>query len=119
VREQGLQIVGIPQVDVVSRRFSFLKRGRIGAGQYDPVRMLPPVDKSVLRLETLVVGNRCASRSQVLGVMRALSDVFPDFIRHNRDTPNTTVLELAPAARAYFEHDGPELVDEYFPRVGD
>jgi hypothetical protein len=82
------------------------------------VRMLPPVDKEVLRVDTLVVGNGCANRSQVMGLLAALGDVFPDMKRHNQETPNTTGLELAPASKAYFAA-GPELLDDYFPRVSD
>ena len=119
VRDRGLQIVGFPHADVVARQFRFLRKGRIGAGEYDSVRMLPPVDKEVLRVDTLVLGNGCARRSQVMGLLTTLGDVFPDLGRHNRETPNATGLEeLAPAAKAYFT-GGPELLDDYFPRVSD
>jgi TRAP-type uncharacterized transport system substrate-binding protein len=119
VRERGLQIVGFPHADVVARKYRFLRKGRIGAGEYDAVRMLPPVDKEVLRVDTLVVGNGCARRSQVMGLLAALGDVFPDLARHNRETPNMTGLELSPAAKAYWEGSGPELLDAYLPRVSD
>lgn len=119
VRERGLAIVGFPHADVVARRFSFLRHGRIGAGQYDPVRMLPPVDKEVLRIDTLVLGNRCASRSQTLGVLTALAATFPDFVRHNKTTPNKSGIELAAATKGFLEKEGLEIVDEYFPRLGD
>ncbi len=118
VRDRGLQIAGFPHADVVARQFRFLRKGRIGAGEYDSVRMLPPVDKEVLRVDTLVIGNGCARRSQVMGLCAALADVFPDLPRHNRETPNATGLEVAPAAKAYWE-TGPELLDQYLPRVSD
>lgn len=119
VRERGLQIVGFPHADVVARRFSNLRHGRIGAGQYDPVRMLPPVDKRVLRVDTLVVGNGCGSRSATLGLMAALREELPDFVRHNKDTPNASGLELSSAAKSFFDSDGPELLDRYLPRLSD
>ncbi len=119
VRDRGLAIVGFPHADVVARRFPFLRHGRIGAGQFDPVRMLPPVDKEVLRVDTLVVGNRCASRSQTLGLLTALAATFPDFVRHNKTTPNKSGLETAAATKGFLEKEGIELVDEYFPRLGD
>jgi hypothetical protein len=119
VRDRGLQIAGFVHADVVSRRFPFLHHGRIGAGQYDAYRMLPPTDRQVLRVDTLVVGNGCARRSQVLGLLGAIAGVFPDFVRHNRETPNTTGLELAPAAKDYWDHGGPDVLDDYLPRVGD
>jgi TRAP-type uncharacterized transport system substrate-binding protein len=118
VRERGLQIAGFPHADVVARQFRFLRKGRIGAGEYDSVRMLPPVDKEVLRVDTLVLGNGCARRSQVMGLLAALSDVFPDLVRHNKETPNTTGLPVAPAAQSWID-SGPELLDAYFPRVSD
>ena len=118
VRDRGLQVVGFPHADVVARQFRFLRKGRVGAGEYDAVRMLPPVDKEVLRVDTLVVGNGCANRSQVMGLLAALGDVFPDLVRHNRETPNTTGLAIAPSAKAYVV-SGPEVLDEYLPRVSD
>jgi TRAP-type uncharacterized transport system substrate-binding protein len=119
VRDRGLQIAGFPHADVVARQFRFLRKGRVGAGEYDAVRMLPPVDKEVLRVDTLVIGNGCARRSQVMGLLAALGDVFPDLARHNKETPNTTGLELAPTAQAYWDGSGPELLDQYLPRVSD
>jgi hypothetical protein len=119
VRDRGLQIAGFVHADVVARRFPFLRHGRIGAGQFDPVHMLPATDKQVLRVDTLVVGNGCARRSQVLGLLASVAAVFPDFVRHNRETPNTTGLELAPAARDYWDRGGPDTLDDYLPRVGD
>jgi TRAP-type uncharacterized transport system substrate-binding protein len=118
VRERGLAVAGFPHADVVARQFRFLRKGRIGAGEYDAVRMLPPVDKEVLRIDTLVVGNGCASRSQVMGVCAAFTEVFPELPRHNKETPNTSGLDVAPAAKTYWG-TGPELLDEYLPRVAD
>jgi TRAP-type uncharacterized transport system substrate-binding protein len=119
VRDRGLEIVGLPHADVVARRFRYLRHGRIGAGQYDAVRMIPAVDKEVLRVDTLLVGNGCAKRSQVMGLMTAFTDVFPDLLRHEHETPNATGLELAPAARNFLDAGGPETLDQYLPRVSD
>ncbi len=118
VRDRGLALVGFPHADVLARQFPFLRKGRIGAGEYDAVRMLPPVDKEVLRIDTWVLGNGCARRSQVMGLLVALEDVFPDLKRHIRETPNVSGLAPAPAAKAWIE-GGPELLDEYLPRVSD
>ncbi|HVY49414.1 MAG TPA: hypothetical protein VHB21_26160, partial [Minicystis sp.] len=119
VRDLGLQIAGFAHADVVARRHPHLRTGRIGAGQYDPVRLLPAEDKRVLRIDTLVLGSGCAKRSQTLGLLVAIADVFPDFVRHNKETPNTSGFELAPPAREFFDHGGLELADEYAPRAGD
>jgi TRAP-type uncharacterized transport system substrate-binding protein len=119
VREKGLQIVGFPHAQVLARQVAHVRTGVITAGQFDPVRMLPPKDKDVLQVETLVVSNGCASRSQTIGVMDALSQVYPDFIRHNRGTANTTGLRMASTAKSYFEAEGPEVFDEYAPWLVD
>jgi TRAP-type uncharacterized transport system substrate-binding protein len=118
VRERGLAVAGFPHADVVARQFKFTRKGRIGAGEYDAVRMLPPVDKEVLRIDTLVVTNGCPRRSQIIGLCAALADVFPELPRHNKETPNTTGLEIAPAAKTYWE-TGPDILDEYLPRIAD
>ncbi len=119
VRVRGLQIASFQNADVIARKLPFARVGRIGAGQYDPLRMLPPEDKRVLRVGTLIVGNGCASRSELQSFMGLIATVFPDFVRHNRDTPNMTGLPLSPAARTYFDNQGPDVVGEYAPWVID
>jgi hypothetical protein len=83
------------------------------------VRMLPPVDKEVLRVQTVVVASRCVRRSQVLGLLTAMTDLFPDLVRFQRDTPNQTGLEISTPAKSFYAHDGLDVLDEYFPRLGD
>jgi hypothetical protein len=119
VRGRGLQILSLPNADALARRLPFKRIGRIVAGQYDPVRVLPAEAKDVLQVDTLIVGNRCARRSVTQGFMTVLVTVFPDFVRYNRGTPNRTGLPLAPAARSYFEHEGPDPVGVYAPWVID
>jgi TRAP-type uncharacterized transport system substrate-binding protein len=119
LRQGRLQMVGFTKLDVVARRLPHFRTGRIGAGQFEPVTVLPPVDKRVLRVDTLVVGNGCASRSATLDLLSLLARQFPDFVQHNRETANKTELELAPAARDFFEHGGPELAETYFPWLVD
>jgi hypothetical protein len=119
VRDRGLQILSLPNVEALARRLPFKRVGRIVAGQYDPVRVLPAEAKDVLQVDTLIVGNRCARRSVTQGFITVLVTVFPDFVRYSRDTPNRTGLPLASAARSYFEHEGPDLVGIYAPWVID
>jgi TRAP-type uncharacterized transport system substrate-binding protein len=119
VRSQGLQIAGFTHLDVMSRRMPHFRTGRIGAGQYDAVKVLPAQDKRVLRVDTLVVMNSCASRSATIDLLSVIRQKFPDFVRHNKETPNATGLELADAAKGFFEHDGPEIADEYIPWLVD
>ena len=119
IRDQGLQIAGLTHIDVVARRLPHFRTGRIGAGQYEPVKVLPAQDKRVLRVDTLVVGNGCTARAEMIDVMMLLHRRFPDFVRHNKDTPNATGLELAESAKGFFDHEGPELADEYVPWLTD
>jgi uncharacterized protein len=119
VRDRGLQILSLPNADALAHRLPFKRIGRIGAGQYDPVRMLPGTAKDVLEVDTLIVGNGCARRSATQGFITVLVTVFPDFVRYSRDIPNRTGLPLAPAAQSYFDHDGPDLVGVYAPWVTD
>jgi TRAP-type uncharacterized transport system substrate-binding protein len=119
VRERGLQLVGFPNLDVVARRLRWLRHGRIGAGQYDAVRMLPREDKRVLRVETLVLANRCPGRSETVGLMSVINEEIPDFVRHNRNTANLSGVELSAAARNFFDKEGPEWLDEYVPWLVD
>ena len=119
LRAGHVQMAGFAHLDVVARKLPHFRTGRIGAGQFDPVRLLPPVDKRVLRMDTLIIGNGCASRSTTLDLLSLLATEFPDFARHNQDTSNTTELALAPAAADFFEHNGRELADEYAPWLVD
>ena len=119
VRDRQLQILNLPGAEALARRLPFTRVGRIAAGQYDMVRQLPGEDKRVLRLDTLLVGNRCARRSVTQALLSVLSTVFPDFVRDNRDRPNLTGLRWAPAARSYLDNGGPDLVGVYVPWVVD
>jgi hypothetical protein len=73
----------------------------------------------VLQIDTLIVGNRCARWSATQAFLTVAATVFPDFVRHNRNTPNRTGLPLAPAARSYFNSEGPDIVGVYMPWVVD
>jgi TRAP-type uncharacterized transport system substrate-binding protein len=119
IRDRGLQIAGFQHLDVVSRRLPHFKTGRIGAGQFDPVRVIPAEDKRVLRVETLVLANDCASRSTIIDLWSVMAQKFPELLQHDKTTPNTTGLAMAPAAKGFLEHDGPELADELAPWLVD
>jgi hypothetical protein len=119
VRDRKLQIVDIPAADAFARRLPSARGGVIKAGYYDPVRELPPKDKRIIEIDTLVIGNGCARESVTQGVITALTRVFPNFVSVNRERPNLTGLEYAPAARSYFDNQGPDLVGEYVPWVVD
>jgi hypothetical protein len=119
VRDRGFQIMSLPNADALVRRLPFKRVGRIVAGQYDPVRVLPAEAKDVLQVDTLIVGNRCARWSVTQGFITVLDTVFPDFVDYSRDTPNRTGLPLSPAARSYFEDEGPDIVGVHAPWIID
>jgi len=119
VRDRRLQLLNLPDADVLARRLPFTHAGQIAPGQYDPVRQLPGEAKRVLRLDTLLVGNRCARRTATQALMTVLATLFPDFVRDNHARPNHTGLRWAPAARSYLDNEGPDLVGVYAPWVVD
>ena len=119
MRRRNLQILNLPDAASLARRFPFARVGTIEAGQFDYARRLPPEAKQVLQVDTLLVGNGCASNSQSQGLMAAVNDVFPTFVRHNRSQPNLTGLPLATVAKAFFDEEGPDLLGKYAPWLVD
>ena len=115
VRDRGLAILNFPQADVIARRLPRVRTGRIDAGQYDPIRMLPPTDKTVLEVDALVISNGCARRSTTTGLLTLLARVFPDFLRRNQDTLNNTGLPLASASQHFLRGSGPDFATEHIP----
>lgn len=119
VRDRGLQIASFDHLDVIARRYEFLWAGRIGAGQFDPIRMLPAEDKRVLRVDTLVLTNGCAGHAQTVAMLELLSGHFSDFVRHNAETPNGTGLPLTSTSEAFFSEGGPAWADRWLPWLVD
>src|SRR5262245_33051112 len=115
VRERKLQIVDISGAEALAHNLPSARAGIIKAGHYDPIRELPPTDKRVIYIDTLVIGNGCARESVTQGVITALARVFPDFVSVNRERPNQTGLQYASAARSYFDDQGPDAVGKYVP----
>jgi TRAP-type uncharacterized transport system substrate-binding protein len=89
VRKRKLQILDIPEAASLARRLPFARVGRIEEGRFDYVRRLPGESKRVLHVDTLVVGNGCASHSATQGLMTAIVEVFPTFVRDNRENVNS------------------------------
>jgi hypothetical protein len=119
VRNRGLALVGLEHTEALSRRFPFLHYGTLAAGQFDPVRILPPLAKPLLRLDTLLLSNGCASHSDIVAIMTLLERANPDFIERNRAMKTPPGLVLAESARGFYENQGAELADEYLPWLVD
>lgn len=119
VRERAMQLASFRHLDVVARQHSFVWHGRIGAGQYDPVRLLPESDKRVLRVDTLVVGNQCASRTQTIALLELLGAEFPGFVAHNRERGKSDSLPTSATTERFVQNDGPGLVERHIPWLVD
>lgn len=119
VRTQELAIVGLEHTEALSRRFPFLHYTTLAAGQFDPVRILPPKAKPLLRLDTLLLSNGCASHSEIVAIMTLLERANPNFIERNRATKTPSGLVLSESARSFYENQGAELADEYLPWLVD
>lgn len=119
VAERGMQIASFDQVPVVARQLPFLRAGILNAGLYDPVRVLPAQEKHVLRVDQLVLGNGCASRSKNVGMFSLLAETFPGLIYHNQRSPNATGLPLADGIRDFLREGEPGFLDRYIPWLVD
>ena len=117
--KNGLSLVGFAKIDALDERIPHLRMGRIPAGKYDLLRPEPLEDLRVLQVDTLVLGNRCAGRSATVDLLMLLAAEMPDFIRHNKETANASGVELAPAAREFFDNEGPQAADQYAPWLVD
>ncbi len=70
-------------------------------------------------MDTLIVGNGCASRSATQGLITVFADLQPLFLKHNRETANLSGLPYAAVARTYYDSNAPDLLGVYAPWVVD
>ena len=115
VRRRGLVPLGFEHLEALARRLEYARVGRLVAGQYDPVVPLPATDIPVLQVDTLVVTNGCAERSDTVAMVRMLSDAVPEFLRRNQTAANTSGLPLDATAAAFYDEGGAGFLDLYFP----
>jgi len=115
VVRRKLEILAMPNAESLTRRLPFARVGVIEAGQLDYVRLLPPEDKRVLQIDTLIIGNGCASNGALQGLMAAQAELSPTFVRHNRNVPNLTGLPQNNVAQNFFKEEGPDLLGTYAP----
>jgi TRAP-type uncharacterized transport system substrate-binding protein len=115
VLRRNLDILAMPNADSLARRLHFARPGTIEAGQFDYVRQLPRVNKTVLQIDTLIVGNGCASNGVTQGMMAAAAALMPTFVKHNKGEPNLTGLPMAGVAQNFFKDEGADLLGTYAP----
>lgn len=119
VRDQGLQIVGLEHAKALAQRLPYLHYDTLVAGVFDPIRVIPPEEKPILRLDTLLLSNGCAAHSDIVGIMTLLARSQSDFIDRNRGEQAPTGLVLADTAQGFYDNQGAEFTDEYTPWLVD
>jgi TRAP-type uncharacterized transport system substrate-binding protein len=119
VARRGLQVLDLPNAGSLARNLAFARVGTIDPGQYDYARQLPASPKRVLQVDALIVGNGCATLSQTQGLMTALTEVFPTFVRQNRQQPNLTGLPMPTVVKEFFADEGPDLLGQFAPSLVD
>ncbi len=119
IRDRGLELAAFEHLPALASRFEFVNVGRIAAGQFDPLGVRPPEDRTVLRVDTLVVSNGCASRSETMALMSVLADQLPGFMDRNRSGAGSAVFARDEVARQFYEGGGPSWPDVYVPWLVD
>lgn len=102
-------------LEALARRFSFLRVEIIDLGHFDQIRDIPAEPISVLTASTVVLGNRQASRSQIVSLLSLLDRSFPGFIAYNRANRGQTSFSESHFAEKYFQNGGPTTLDRYAP----
>jgi TRAP-type uncharacterized transport system substrate-binding protein len=117
IRQYGLDIVDLQDLQGLVGRHPWLSLGRIPQGRYDLVRRIPPNDKAVPQVNTLIVTSPCAKRANRIELLVLLSAELPKFARSNPpgSTSSATKLPLSSEARQFFLTGEPEFADRYFP----
>ena len=117
IRRNNLDLAAPRELEGLIARHSWLSVGRIPAGFYDVALPTPATDRTVARVETLIVSGSCARRAERVALLILLAAELPGFVRVNppKATGSATALPLAPEASQFFARGEPELVDRYFP----
>jgi TRAP-type uncharacterized transport system substrate-binding protein len=117
IRRYQFEIVAPDDLQGLIARHSWLGLGRIPAGLYDLARHIPPTDRPVARLNTLLVASPCAPRADRIALLMLVAAELPGFVRGNppTSTSSATALPLAREAHQFFLSGEPELADRYFP----
>lgn len=115
VRTGGLQLAALDHARALAERYEFASAATIPAGYYDPVRVLPPADRQVLQVDTLILGNGCAGRSDEMALLSALAAAFPGFVAHNRGGGPSAQFPPSPTATEFYDAGGPSWADRYLP----
>jgi TRAP-type uncharacterized transport system substrate-binding protein len=116
IRERGLEIASLEHLGVAAR-VPFLSAGTIRAGHYDALAVIPARDHPVLRVDTLVVGNGCAKRSQEIGLLRVMGEELPGFFTSKQF--HGGALPRSEIAKEFHASEDASLADKYVPWLVD
>ncbi len=111
----GMQIASFSHLGVIARRFDFIGQGQVEAGQFDPLSVIPKNNRDVLKVDTLLVGNGCASRTETIALLSLLQLQFPTLLRHNRVHSGSIFFPTSSDAQEFIVNGGPEWADSHVP----
>jgi TRAP-type uncharacterized transport system substrate-binding protein len=117
IRQYHLEIVDLQDLQGLVGRHSWLTLGHVPQGRYDLVQRIPPHDKVVPQVNTLIASSPCTRRADRIELLTLLTAELPRFVRSNppSSTSSATNLPLSAEARQFFLTGGPEFADRYFP----
>ena len=72
----------------------------------------------MLRADTLILTNGCASHSQQVAMLSLLHDLFPGLIEYNRKR-GAGALPLSSSAKSFFDNQGPDWTERHLPWLVD
>lgn len=119
ILKDGMQFATFRQADSFAKKLPFLRTSSIREGYYDPIRNIPDADKPVLKIDTMVLCKKGTRRSLVIGLLSTIHELMPDLITFNNTIPNLTGVAYHSAAKDFFANQGPEIFDQYAPRMMD
>src|SRR5579883_3597975 len=119
VKQYHLDIVAPRDIGGVIARYPELSLGTIPAARYDVAPPIPPVDKQITHLATLVIASSCAKRADRIALLTLLEQELPGFLRANPPgaTNPATMAPLALEAHQFFRSGEADFSDRYFPRL--
>ena len=107
-----MQMASFEHLNIIAKHFfDFIGHGRIGAGQYDPINVVPLTDRHVLRVDTLILGNDCASRTETTALLPLLQQEFPGMLQYNRSHGASAFFPTSSDSQAFTLNGGPEWAD--------
>ncbi len=115
----GLQMVNLGNAEALASRIPSLRVTTVYPGQVDLVRGLPRTASKTFQMDVLMLTRRHVSRSKKVEMLGLMDSVFKGFIDLNRNTENHTGLQEIGDLKPFIQNGGPNVLDEYAPRLLD